>query len=268
MNNADEAVLFDIEDGVATITLNRPDQRNALSSMITAGIEDALTAVDTAGSDARCVVLEGRGDAFCAGGDIAAMCEGIENKTRLDERVRELERSTNEMMAQLVTYPLPTVAKIDGPAVGAGANLALACDLQLASDRANIGFVFRNVGLSVDAGTSYLLPRIVGENVAKELVFTGEMLDAERAEYLGLFNYVYAVEEFDEHADALIERITEGPTVALSHTKRLVSEGLRKPIEQAMRDEATAQGVVFDTADHEEGVRAFLEDREPEFEGR
>lgn len=92
MNDADEAVLFDIEDGVATITLNRPDQRNALSSMITAGIEDALTTVDTAGSDARCVVLEGRGDAFCAGGDIAAMCEGIENKTRLDERVRELER--------------------------------------------------------------------------------------------------------------------------------------------------------------------------------
>lgn len=118
------------------------------------------------------------------------------------------------MMAQLVTYPLPTVAKIDGPAVGAGANLALACDLQLASDRANIGFVFRNVGLSVDAGTSYLLPRLVGENVAKELVFTGEMLDAERAESLGLFNHVYAVEEFDEHADALIERITEGPTVA------------------------------------------------------
>lgn len=267
MSDATEAVLFEVEDGVATITLNQPDRRNALSSAISDGIQEALAAFDAAESDARCVVLEGAGDAFCAGGDIAAMHEGIENGTSLDERVRKLERSTNETMARLVTYPLPTVAKVDGPAVGAGANLALACDLQLASDHAKIGFVFRNVGLSVDVGTSYLLPRVVGENVAKELVFTGEILDAERAEELGLFNHAYPAEAFDDCADALIERIAAGPTVALRHAKRLLGEGLRKSIDQAMVDEATAQGIVFDTADHEEGVRAFLEGREPEFEG-
>lgn len=268
MSDPDEAVSLDVADGVATITLDRPDRRNALSREVSAGIREALETIDAPGSGARCVVVEGAGDAFSAGGDIGAMREGIENDVPADERVRELERSTNETMARLVAFPLPTVAKVDGPAVGAGANLAIACDLQLASENASVGFVFRNVGLSVDVGTSYLLPRIVGENVAKELVFTGEILDAERAGELGLFNHVYPESEFDERADALIERIASGPTVALRHAKRLIGEGLEKSAERAMADEATAQGIVFDTADHEEGVRAFLEGREPEFEGR
>lgn len=266
MSDADEAVSLDVEDGVATITLDRPDRRNALSREVGDGLRDALSEIDAGG--ARCVVLEGAGDAFSAGGDIAAMREGIEGETPLDQRVHELERTTSETLARLITFPLPTVAKVDGPAVGAGANLAIACDLQLASDRASVGFVFRNVGLSVDAGTSYLLPRIVGENVAKELVFTGEILGAERAGELGLFNHVFPESEFDERADELIERIASGPTVALRHAKRLVGEGLEKPVDRAMVDEATAQGIVFATDDHAEGVEAFLEGREPEFEGR
>lgn len=261
-----EAVRLDTTDGVATITLDQPDRRNALSRKIGDGIRDALVEIDERG--ARCVVVEGEGDAFSAGGDIAAMREGIEGDVPIDERVRELERSTSETLARLIAFPLPTVAKIDGPAVGAGANLALACDLQLASERASIGFVFRNVGLSVDAGTSYLLPRVVGENVAKELVFTGEILGAQRADELGLFNHVFPESEFDERTGEMIERIAAGPTVALRHAKRLIGEGLEKPAERAMIDEATAQGIVFGTADHAEGVEAFLEGREPEFEGR
>ncbi|MFC6904639.1 enoyl-CoA hydratase-related protein [Halalkalicoccus tibetensis] len=261
-----DAVRLALDDGVATVTIDRPDRRNALSREVSDGLREALATVEE--REGRCLVVEGAGGAFSAGGDIAAMREGIEGDAPIDQRVRELERTTSETLARLVTFSLPTVAKVDGPAVGAGANLALACDLQLASDRASMGFVFRNVGLSVDAGTSYLLPRVVGENVAKELVFTGEILDAERAGELGLFNHVFPEGEFDERADAIVERIAAGPTVALRHAKRLLGEGLGKSIDRAMTDEAVAQGVVFESADHEEGVEAFLEGRDPAFEGR
>ncbi|UPV72892.1 enoyl-CoA hydratase-related protein [Halorussus limi] len=261
-----ESVTLDVADGVATVTLNEPDRRNALSTEMSAGVRDALA--DIAESDARCVAVEGAGDAFSAGGDIAAMRERFESDESLDEQVRRLERTTSETVARLATFPLPTIAKIDGAAFGAGANLAIACDVQLASDDASVGFGFRQVGLSIDAGTSYLLPRIVGENVAKELVFTGELVGAERALDLGLVNHVYPAEEFDERADEFVERVATGPTVALRHAKRLLGEGLDKSVQRAMTDEATAQGIVFETDDHEEGVQAFLDGRDPEFEGQ
>ena len=262
-----DAVLLEIEDeGVATITLNQPDRRNALSEGISEGLAQALDEVED--SDARCVVLEGSGGSFSAGGDIESMIEGIENEVPADERVRSLERSTNELMRTLIEFPVPTVALVDGPAVGAGANLALACDMQLASEDAVFGFVFRQVGLSVDAGTSYLLPRVVGENVAKELVLTGDIIGADRAKELGLVNHVYSNDELDDRVDEFVEKIVSGPPIALRHANRLVGEGLEKSLEQALTDEATAQGIVFETEDHEEGVNAFFEDRDPDYEGR
>ncbi|OLZ41320.1 enoyl-CoA hydratase [Natrinema saccharevitans] len=262
-----DAVLLEIEDdGTATITLNQPDRRNALSEEISTGISEALDEIE--GSDARVVVLQGSGGSFSAGGDIERMTEAIESDVPADDRVRRLERSTNELMTKLVDFPIPTIAAIDGAAVGAGANLAIACDIQLASESAAFGFVFRQVGLSVDAGTSYLLPRIVGENVAKELVLTGDIFGADRAKKLGLVNHVYADDEFDEEVDAFVENVVSGPPIALRHANRLVGEGLEKSLEQALTDEAVAQGIVFETEDHAEGVEAFLEDREPEFEGQ
>jgi 2-(1,2-epoxy-1,2-dihydrophenyl)acetyl-CoA isomerase len=262
-----EAVHLKTEaDGVATITLDQPDRRNALSREIAGGIVEALDEIEA--SDARCVVVEGSGGSFSAGGDIEAMVEGIQGEMPLDERVRILERSTNETIARLVEFPLPTIAAVDGPAVGAGANLALACDVQLATEDAAFGFVFRQVGLSVDAGTSYLLPRVVGENVAKELVLTGDVVGAERAAELGLVNHVYPTEEFEDELDAFVEKIVSGPPVAMRQMKRLVGEGLEKSIERALVDEATAQGLVFATDDHAEGVEAFFEGRDPEFTGR
>jgi len=263
---SDSPTTLTLDEGVATITLNRPERRNALSAALTASLRDDLAEI--ADADARCIVVEGAGEAFSAGGDVAEMRERFESDESVDEQVRRLERTTSEAVARLTTFPLPTVAKVDGAAFGAGANLAIACDVQLASADAAIGFGFRQVGLTVDAGTSYLLPRLVGENVAKELVFTGELVGADRALDLGLVNRVYPGEEFEERADEFVERIATGPTVALRHAKRLLGEGLDKPVERATSDEATAQGVVFGTDDHEEGVRAFLEDRQPEFEGR
>jgi len=262
-----DAVLLDVEDGVATLTLNDPDRMNPVTGPISEGLEARLDEIERR-DGVRCVVLEGAGPAFSAGGDIQGMKDRIESDTRLDESVDELDRGLGGTMAKLVDCTYPTVAKVDGPAVGAGANLAIGCDVVLASESASIGFVFRNVGLSVDGGTSYLLPRVVGVNKAKELVFTGEILGAAEAGDLGLFNHVYPDETFEEEVTEMVERIATGPTVALSRAKSVVQHGLDKPLERALADEAAAQGVVFDSDDHREGVEAFLEDRDPEFEGR
>lgn len=262
---ADEPVLLDVEDGVATITLNRPNHRNALSDDASIALESALEEV--AEGAARCLVLTGAGGAFCAGGDIDRMRQRIGSDQPIDTAVRNVERRTAGVVGTIYQFSIPTVAKINGPAVGAGAGLALACDLQLASGEASIGFVFRQVGLSCDAGTSYLLPRLVGANKAKELVLTGEILGADRADDLGLFNAVYPPGEFDERVNDLVNTIATGPTVALRHAMRLIDSAAGKGFDAALADEAAAQGLALATADHQEGVEAFLDDREPQFEG-
>lgn len=262
----DEPVCLEVEANVATVTLNRPERRNALSDEVSGALEDALHHAKD--RDARCLVVSGAGGAFCAGGDIDQMRRRVETDMSIDDAVRTIERRTAGVIGQVYNFPLPTVAKIDGPAVGAGAGLALACDLQLASTRATLGFVFRHVGLTVDAGTSYLLSRLVGANVAKELVLTGEIIAADRALELGLLNRVYPEDTFDEQANELVAMIADGPTVALRHAVRLIDEAATQPFNAVLRDEAAAQGLAIGTADHEEGVAAFLEDREPSFEGR
>ncbi|MFB6142386.1 MAG: enoyl-CoA hydratase/isomerase family protein [Halorientalis sp.] len=262
---SDDAVRLAIEDGIATVTLDRPDMRNALTADVSAGILAALDEVED--SDARCVVVEGAGGSFSAGGDINAMLEGLHGDVAPHEKVDSI-MDTAETVQAVHEFPLPVVARIDGTAFGAGANLAIACDTQVASASSRISFGFRQVGLAVDSGTSYFLPRIVGENTAKELVFTGELVDATEAEDLGIFTRVYDDEEFEERADEYVERIASGPTVALEASKQLLRQGLESSLDQAMRNEAAAQGPVFQTRDHEEGATAFMEDREPEFEGR
>lgn len=258
-----DAVRLDTTETIATITLNQPEKRNALSADIKTGLHDAL---DELGDTARCLVVRGAGDAFCAGGDIDAMHARFENDTPPEDRVRDLGPDGN-VIYRLATYPAPTIAKIDGPVVGAGISLALANDIQLASDRSVFGIVFRNVGLSVDAGASYFLPRVTGTNIAKELAYTGEIFDADRALDLGIVNHVYPTAEFDDRADELIEQIATGPTIAMKYSKQLIDDGMTKTLGEALADEATAGGIVYTTNDHEEGVQAFLDDRSPAFDG-
>jgi enoyl-CoA hydratase/carnithine racemase len=262
----DDLVRLDIDEGVATITLNRPESRNALAREVSAGIIDAIEEIE--GSDARCVVLKGSGGAFCAGGDINAMTERLEGDLSLADAERLIVQTTSRAIARVAGCYLPTIAKVDGPAFGAGANLAIACDIGVASDSATISFGFRQVGLAVDSGTSYLLPRLVGLNTAKELVFTGELLDAERAAELGIFNHVFPDEDFNECAAELVKRIATGPTVALRASKRLLDQGPESSLDEAITNEAAGQTAAFETRDHREGVRAFQERRDPEFEGR
>jgi 2-(1,2-epoxy-1,2-dihydrophenyl)acetyl-CoA isomerase len=260
------SVELDVADGIATITLNRPQRQNSLSSDLCRDLVAALEAATDCGH--RCLVIEGAGSAFSAGGDIQEISTLLDDAASVDEAMRTISDAIGTAIRSVAAHSVPTIAKIDGVAAGGGAGLALACDVQLASERARIGFVFRNIGLCVDSGVSYFLPRIVGTNTAKELVFTGEILDAERAASLGLFNHVYDVDEFDSATSDFVRTVADGPTIALRHSKRLLDAGLDTSLRDATDAEFAAQTIALDSEDHEEGVEAFLEDRRPEFAGR
>jgi enoyl-CoA hydratase/carnithine racemase len=264
-DDSDDAVLVSEDDGVVTVTLNRPDVRNALTTDVTAGVRDALADLP---EDARCVVFEGAGSAFCAGGDVDAMLGLRAGEWTTEEAVRHVIDDTGGTVKRVHECPLPTIAKLDGPAVGAGGVLALACDLRLFREDAVIGFGFERLGLAVDSGTSYLLPRAVGASVARELVYTGERVDADRAADLGLANRVYDEATFEEEAESFVRDVAEGPTAALRTSKRLLRRSFEVSLDTAIEHEAAAQGALFETGDHAEGVDAFLERRDPEFEGR
>lgn len=260
-----ELVVFDMVDETATVTLNNPDVRNALSVEMAEAIQDAVTEAEK--REARCLVVQGSEGVFCAGGDISAMLEAVSEDTDVEQRVEGFALPINRAVQAVAECSMPTVAKVDGAAFGAGGALAIACDVVFASERAKIGFGFRQVGICVDSGTSHLLPRIVGENVAKELVYTGELLDADRANELGLFNRVFDGDAFEQRTQELIERIATGPTVALRESKRLLEAGLTQSIDEAIDDEAEGLRRTLASKDHAEGARAFADQRDPEFEG-
>ena len=181
--------------------------------------------------------------------------------------VEEVGGPVSRTVQAIYRCPVPTVTKVDGPAYGAGASLAIACDLVVASRRATFSFGFQWVGLSIDSGASYLLPRQVGENTAKQLVLTDTVLDAGDAAELGLVQEVYPTEEFDERAEAVIEPVATGPTVALSNSLSLIESGLDRSIDEAIDHEIESLKQVFETQDVVEGVSAFVANRDPEFRG-
>ncbi|MFB6171723.1 MAG: enoyl-CoA hydratase/isomerase family protein [Haloarculaceae archaeon] len=261
-----DAIDLSFEDSVATITIDDPERLNPLSRERYAAILDCLATVED--SDARCLVFTGAGHAFSSGGDVEGMGDALDDRPPASEEIDEVREHEQRAIERVVEFPLPTVAKVDGPATADGAALAVACDLTLASERARIGFPHIRFGLSLDAGVSYLLPRVVGEKHALDLALTGRVVDAETAHEMGLFSRLYPADEFDERADDVIERLAGGPPVAARHVKRLVRDGLDAPLDAALDNEASVQAAMFGTADYREGVRAFLDDREPEFEGR
>lgn len=251
--------------GVVTVTLNQPDRQNALSASIIGGLHDAL---DDLGQ-ARCVVVTGAGDTFSAGGDLDSIRERQTADRPLNQKVREMENKSSRLLRRLVDLPTPTVAKINGPAVGLGANLAIACDIQLLREDAGISFAFRQIGLCIDGGTSYLLPRLVGVNVAKEIVMTGEYVTGERAREIGLVNRVLPAEGFEERVSELIEPIATGPTIALEHSNRLIDRGAAGvSLREALEAEYVSQGICLESEDHAEGLDAFEASRDPDFSGR
>jgi 2-(1,2-epoxy-1,2-dihydrophenyl)acetyl-CoA isomerase len=254
-----ETILVERDAGVATVTLNRPDRRNAFDGTM---IEELLaTFRDVAArSDDRALVLTGAGGTFCSGADITS---GVGRSHPL-----VYMREVGDVALALHRIPKPTIAKVRGVAAGAGWNMALACDLVVAADNTRFSQIFVQRGLSIDFGGSWILPRLIGLQRAKELTFFGEFVSAVEARDLGLLNRVLPDEQLDDFVDEWARRLATGPTLTLSLTKTLLADGLEASLEQALEDEARAQAVSLSTADTREAIRAFAEKRPPEFHGR
>jgi 2-(1,2-epoxy-1,2-dihydrophenyl)acetyl-CoA isomerase len=263
---ADE-LLETVTDGVAVLTLNRPDRLNALSTTM---LEGLLEAVPRLADDPRVgvVVLTGAGRAFCAGGDVKAMAEGREMPGEtLEERAQGLRRGM-EVSRWLHDLPKPTIAMVRGPAAGAGLSLALACDLRVAGASARFATAFARVGYSGDFGGSWFLTRLVGTARARELYFTAEILDAAQAHGLGLVNRVVPDERLADETLELARRLARGPRIAYRYMKRNFNAAVTAPLSEVLDLEAWHHTRCGMTEDHREAARAFVEKREPVFHGR
>lgn len=254
-----EEVLLTSRDGeVLTLTLNRPERKNAINTDLWAALRENLTAAAGA-PGVRAIVLTGAGGDFSAGADLSG---GVAPGHPMDRM-----RAVNEVALLLHELPIPSIAKIDGVAVGAGWNLALGCDLVVATPRARFSQIFARRGLSLDFGGSWLLPKLVGLQQAKRLALLAEMIDAAEAYRLGLVTWVIEPVEIDRYVTDLAARLAAGPPVALAQSKALLNEGADHSMREALAAEARAQTINFATADAPAAFAAFLDKREPTFTG-
>jgi 2-(1,2-epoxy-1,2-dihydrophenyl)acetyl-CoA isomerase len=251
-------VIVEVDGAVATITLSNPGRKNAIPLPGWGALATACRELARDGS-VRAVVVTGEGDDFCAGADLGRAPE---------EHWLPYMRHINDACLALAAVPQPTIARVDGVAVGAGMNLALGCDLVVASDRARFSEVFAKRGLSIDFGGSWFLPRRVGLHKAKELALLAEIIDAAEAERIGLVNKVVPAAELDAAVSAWAERLAAGPPIALTQTKALLDRSSTSTLAESLEGEAAAQVVNFGTEDTKEAITAFLQKRTPTFVGR
>ena len=257
-------VLEAREGAVAVLTLNRPERLNALNVELGAALAESLRRV-AAADDIRCVVLTGAGRAFCSGGDLAVLRDV---RTRnAPQELESLLRNGKEIILALCTMPKPVLAVVNGPAAGAGMNIALACDFRIAAEEASFGQNFARVGLSPDFGGTFLLPRIVGPGVAAELFYTGEMISAAEALRLGIVNHVYQAAKLADEARALATRLAAAPPLPARAVKNALFGSNREEIERALDLENETQVKCFLSGDALEGMNAFFEKRAPKFKG-
>jgi 2-(1,2-epoxy-1,2-dihydrophenyl)acetyl-CoA isomerase len=258
----DSVVVSTSPEGARTIRLNRPESRNALSLELRGQLVPALLEAASA-SEVRCIVLRGDRLAFSAGGDVKVMDT---DETPLGT-VERLERLSN-LIRTLHELPKPVIAAVEGPAVGAGFSLALACDVVVASGTASFGATFAQRGLVPDTGLTYLLARSVGLLRAKYLVLTARPVDAATAEAWGIVSAVWPESEFENELDALARGLASGPTAALGLSKRLLNRAFEVDFESTLVLESLGQAVAKTTDDHRASVAAFLERRPARFIGR
>jgi len=247
------------EEGVLTLTLNRPERKNSIDLTLA---DELLRALEAAAENSavRAVVITGAGDTFSTGGDLAG--DGVKRSA-----LAVMRQITRPALA-LHRFGKPTLAKVNGTAAGAGWNLALGCDLVVASDQARFCQIFARRALSLDYGGSWLLPRLVGLHRAKELALLADWVSAEEAAKLGLVNRVVPAAELDAFVDDWARRLAAGPPIALALSKRMLTEASARSFEEAVDIEATSQAVNFASEDTREGLKAFFEKRAPKFEGR
>ena len=257
-----ETIEVSRASGVVTVTLNRPAKKNAANAQMWDELLETFRDIAATSAD-RVMVLTGAGGEFCAGADLTGGGAGGPGRHQLSQM-----RHVGDVALALHRLPIPTIAKVRGVAVGAGCNMALGCDLVVASDNARFSEIFARRGLSIDFGGSWLLPRIVGMHKAKELALFADIIGAAEAERIGLINRVVPDAEIDEFVAGWAERLVGGPPIALAMTKRMLDNSLQVTMEEALDDEGVAQTVNFGTADTAEAMRAFVDKREPNFEGR
>lgn len=256
--SSEQVLLITDDEGVRTLTLNRPDRKNALNPRLWEELAAALrdAARDT---ELRTLVITGAGGAFCSGADIGTP-EVVHPRHKL--------RRLTEVALALHELTVPTIAKVTGVAVGAGWNLALGCDLVVATPESRFCQIFSKRGLSVDLGGSWLLPKLVGLQQAKRLVLLADMIDAEEARSLGLVTWIKEAGEIDGFVDELAGRLAAGPPVALAQSKTLLNDGANATLREALANEARAQPGNFATADSTEAYAAFAQKRAPAFTGQ
>ena len=266
-----EDLRTEISEGVMTITLNRPERRNALSDAMLEGLIASLADAETA-TDVGSVLLTGAGGAFCAGGDVKGMAasggEGGDSPLQYDARVHLQRRSQRDTAGKLYELPKPTVAVLPGPAAGAGLSLALSCDLRYASPNAIMTTAFARVGFSGDYGGTYFMSRLIGSAKARELYFLSDKVTMEEAESLGLVNGVFGEEILQQEAGAIAQRLAQGPTIAYRYMKENLNRAVNGEMGECLDMEAAPHVHCGQTEDHKDAAQAFVDKREPTFTGR
>ena len=269
LDTGTEDLLADVSDGVAVLTMNRPDRRNAMSEAMLTAMGRMLGELEI--DDAvGCIVLTGAGGAFCAGGDVKAMAErSAEDRARSVDAAIHLQRLRQRSTSgRLWQMPKPTIAAIGGAAAGAGLSLALACDLRYASDNAVLTTAFARVAFSGDYGGAWFLTRLVGSAKARELYYFSDRLSAADAERLGIVNAVFPSAGFDAEVAQRARRLANGPRLAYRYMKENLNRAVAGELGECMDIEVTHHVHTGLTDDHREAAQAFLERREPRFTGR
>ena len=263
-------LLADLTGGILTLTFNRPEARNALSSELLQALGSQL-ADGEINPEVRCVVITGTGAAFCAGGDVKAMSETNSNgaNSTLDTLIQRQRLNQRATSGRLYKMPKPTLAVLPGPAAGAGLSIALACDLRIMSSTAFMTTAFAKVGFAGDYGGSLFMSQLVGTAKARELYFLSDRISAKEAEDMGLTNWVVAPETLQESAADIAQKLANGPTVAYSYMKENLARALTSTdVHDCLDLEASHHIHCGGTDDHKNAVEAFIEKRAPVFEGR
>jgi 2-(1,2-epoxy-1,2-dihydrophenyl)acetyl-CoA isomerase len=261
----DALVLESKQDGIATLTLNRPDKLNALNKDLAVALNESLGRLTTDKS-VHVVILKGAGRAFCAGGDLALIGESRKNNDTSE--LEPLLRAGMHAVLKIRSMAQPVIAAVQGAAAGAGMNIALAADLRIAAEDASFGQNFIKIGLFPDMGGTYFLPKVVGYSKAAEMFYFGDMIDAKEAFRLGIVNKVVPAAQLDEETQKFARRIADAPSVSIRAMKNALFGSRKLELEKALDEEVEQQLKCFKSPECREGINAFLEKRQPNFRNK